>query len=303
MKKILPMLLALLLLSACAAADETEMLFRALSMMDRTGGVKDFAVRASIISGAKLREAEGAYSGKLRLRKATYTLSVAEAPEEGGVALTFRAEERAAMWSTIGSIAKAFDKTMTELFGPPVTDVLRLAKGDKPAPRITAGSYNLLKIGDSHSEVYTAWRNRSGTIFASVTGWRSYRKCAFTLTLRFGGLPPAEMGADGGEGGEDEAPEDGAEDGAPEDEDWEDEDEGLEDEDEGLEDEDWEDEDEGLEDEDEGLEDEDWEDESWQEDEDSFLPDEEEFPEEDPDAFEDGLLEIDDGDGGIEGEE
>ena len=197
MKKLLALLAALLLLAAPAAADEPEMILRALCCMDKTGTVEDLAARAALICGADLKENEGVWSGKVRLANAVYTLIV-QAGERGGMAVSLDVRDTASRWSTNGAIAKKFDKVMTGLFEAPWVDALRDENDeayDKPAPRITTGPLNLKKTGELRKQLLVIWQNRARSIFATLTGQRDYRTCAFRMTLQFGGEPPEALTA------------------------------------------------------------------------------------------------------------
>ena len=187
MKRFVAVWTLLLILSVSAVADNTEMLFRALCCMDKTGNLWDHAARASVISGVRLRENGGVYSGKIHLNKATYTMIV-EQEEDGGVTLSFDVRDTASRWSTDGVVARKFDKAMTELFLSPVNERLWDPEDesyDKPVPRIQSGALNLQKIGEKRKPFLVEWKNNKGTITARLTGQKTYRECRYRLTLWF----------------------------------------------------------------------------------------------------------------------
>ena len=187
MKRFVAVWTLLLILSVSAVADNTEMLFRALCCMDKTGNLWDHAARASVISGVRLRENGGVYSGKIHLNKATYTMIV-EQEEDGGVTLSFDVRDTASRWSTDGVVARKFDKAMTELFLSPVNERLWDPEDesyDKPVPRIQSGALNLQKIGEKRKPFLVEWKNNKGTITARLTGQKMYRECRYRLTMQF----------------------------------------------------------------------------------------------------------------------
>ena len=188
MKRILALVALLSMLAALAAADETELLFRAIACMDKTGDVNDYAARASVISGARLRVSDGVYSGKIKLVKANYTMIVRE-ETDGAVSVIFEAEDTASRWSTNGNIAKKFDKAMKELFETPTREILSGEDGNKPVPRLTTGGLHLRRIGELRKSMLIEWRNRRGTIRARLEGKRDYRECLYRLTLTFWDSP------------------------------------------------------------------------------------------------------------------
>ena len=179
----------LLLCSAAAFAEDTELLFRALACVDKTGDAADFAARIGAICQVELKENSGVYTGEIAFGKTVFDMTV-KACEGAGVLLLMEGQTSASRWSTLGGVAKKFDHTMRTLFLDPVVDVLHAKRGDKPAPRITAGSLNLEKIGKSRGEFETIYRNRRKTVFGSLSGWRSPKECAFQLALQFGGAVP-----------------------------------------------------------------------------------------------------------------
>lgn len=187
MTRFVAVLTLLLILSTSVVADSTEMLFRALCCMDKTGSLWDYAARASVISGVRLRENEGVYSGKIHLNKATYTMIV-EQEEDGSILLAFDVRDTASRWSTDGVVARKFDKAMTELFLFPVNERLwdpGDADYNKPVPRIQSGALNLQKIGEKRKPFLVEWKNKKETIIARLTGQRTYRECTYRLAMQF----------------------------------------------------------------------------------------------------------------------
>lgn len=192
MKRFIPLLMLLICLlpGARALAEDTELLFRGLLYMDRTGDANDYASRLSVISQTSLRKSGGLYTGKIKLGKAAYRTAVRNT-EDGGVLLSFSAEDAASMWTTLGSVANRFDSTMREQFSAPVTDVLTGEEGETPLPRkADTGALDLDAIGVSHEEIRIAYENPGKTFFAGISGRKTYQRSRFELVMKFGGSAP-----------------------------------------------------------------------------------------------------------------